>query len=120
MTTTKISLGGAINAGLLAASILALSDEALAALQAHDWPGNVRELRNVIERALILEDNEMITTEYLPGSLLGPIPRDGKATTNQNLATQFALPREGISHITPRLSRRRGVGEGSRVCVQQE
>src|SRR5690242_3839973 len=28
------------------------------------WPGNVRELRNVIERALILEDDEYITTEY--------------------------------------------------------
>ncbi|MEJ2456878.1 MAG: phage shock protein operon transcriptional activator [Novosphingobium sp.] len=28
------------------------SEEALAALDAHDWPGNVRELRNVVERAV--------------------------------------------------------------------
>jgi psp operon transcriptional activator len=28
------------------------SDDALAALDAHDWPGNVRELRNVVERAV--------------------------------------------------------------------
>jgi DNA-binding NtrC family response regulator len=33
-----------------------LSDEALAALQAHRWPGNVRELENAIERACILSD----------------------------------------------------------------
>ncbi|MGI4743645.1 MAG: sigma-54-dependent transcriptional regulator [Janthinobacterium lividum] len=33
---------------------LALSPEALAALQAYPWPGNVRELRNVLERAAIL------------------------------------------------------------------
>ncbi|MDX1442198.1 MAG: sigma-54 dependent transcriptional regulator [Gammaproteobacteria bacterium] len=31
-----------------------LSDEAEAALQAHDWPGNVRELRNVLQRAALL------------------------------------------------------------------
>ncbi len=63
----------------------------------YPWPGNVRELRNVIERALILEDNETITTEYLPGSLLGPIEDDGRASTAHNVATQFLLPSEGIS-----------------------
>jgi sigma-54 dependent transcriptional regulator, acetoin dehydrogenase operon transcriptional activator AcoR len=30
---------------------LALADDALAALSAHDWPGNVRELRNALLRA---------------------------------------------------------------------
>ena len=34
----------------------ALTDESLAALQAHAWPGNVRELENAIERACILAD----------------------------------------------------------------
>src|SRR5580692_4257052 len=33
---------------------LQLSEDAVAALQAHDWPGNVRELRNSIERAKLL------------------------------------------------------------------
>lgn len=28
------------------------SDDAMAALEAHDWPGNVRELRNTVERAV--------------------------------------------------------------------
>src|SRR4029078_1371290 len=31
-----------------------ISEEAMAALQAHDWPGNVRQLRNIIERTIIL------------------------------------------------------------------
>src|SRR5262249_13860513 len=30
------------------------------------WPGNVRELRNVIERAMILEDEDLITANWLP------------------------------------------------------
>lgn len=44
----------------------------------YDWRGNVRELRNVIERAMILEDGEMITTEYLPDGLTEkPFTTDG-------------------------------------------
>jgi DNA-binding NtrC family response regulator len=38
---------------------LALSDEAKAALLAHDWPGNVRELQNVLERASILHEGTL-------------------------------------------------------------
>jgi DNA-binding NtrC family response regulator len=74
-----------------------LSRAALEALQFHSWPGNVRELRNVIERALILEDADQITTEYLPGSLLAP-PRIAHSPANAaDAATVFVLPNEGIS-----------------------
>ena len=37
--------------------------EAERLLASHDWPGNVRELRNVIERAVILSDDEVIATD---------------------------------------------------------
>ncbi len=36
----------------------------------YSWPGNVRELRNVIERVMILEDGDEITTAYLPRDLI--------------------------------------------------
>ena len=26
----------------------------------HDWPGNIRELRNVIERAVVIADDEIV------------------------------------------------------------
>ncbi|MDA8170638.1 MAG: sigma-54 dependent transcriptional regulator [Nitrospiraceae bacterium] len=32
----------------------------------YHWPGNVRELKNVIERAMILENEELILPEHLP------------------------------------------------------
>src|SRR5499426_3911884 len=32
----------------------------------YGWPGNVRELRNVVERAMILEDDDLITANWLP------------------------------------------------------
>jgi transcriptional regulator with PAS, ATPase and Fis domain len=37
-----------------------LSREAIEALLGYDWPGNVRELRNVIERAVLMEETETI------------------------------------------------------------
>jgi len=35
----------------------------------YSWPGNVRELKNVIERSIILCNEEMLTSEYLPMEL---------------------------------------------------
>jgi DNA-binding NtrC family response regulator len=65
----------------------------------YDWPGNVRELRNVIERAMILEDEDVITAEYLPGGFMGESARRGgtAASDNWNVAEKFLLPTEGIS-----------------------
>jgi DNA-binding NtrC family response regulator len=39
---------------------------AMAILEQHDWPGNVRELRNVIDRAVLVEEGETITPKSLP------------------------------------------------------
>ncbi|HEX2834569.1 MAG TPA: sigma-54 dependent transcriptional regulator [Thermoanaerobaculia bacterium] len=39
---------------------LRITDDARAALRAHDWPGNIRELQNAIERAAILCDRNTI------------------------------------------------------------
>jgi DNA-binding NtrC family response regulator len=77
--------------------IKGLSPEAIAVFRSYDWPGNVRELRNVIERALILEDADEITTEYLPGSLLAPPRIALSPSTTMPTSTHFVLPNEGIS-----------------------
>jgi len=41
------------------------STEALARLKSYSWPGNVRELENVIERATILSEGDVLTPEVL-------------------------------------------------------
>ena len=53
----------------------------------------------MIERALILEDSDTITTEYLPSGLMGqPTGLAGNDGTNSKIATaRFVLPNEGIS-----------------------
>ncbi|MBL4845376.1 MAG: sigma-54-dependent Fis family transcriptional regulator [Planctomycetes bacterium] len=47
-----------------------LSSEALEALLAYPWPGNIRELRNVLERAKVLSEGDLITPVDLPPELL--------------------------------------------------
>ncbi len=45
--------------------------EAMKILMAHPWKGNVRELENVIERVVLLTDQEEITTSELPTEITG-------------------------------------------------
>lgn len=50
----------------LRASPLSVSPEAMAALVAYDWPGNIRELSNVLERATLLANGDLLTPDLLP------------------------------------------------------
>jgi two-component system response regulator AtoC len=68
-----------------------LSPAAERLLVQHDWPGNVRELRNVIERAMILED----TAELLPAHLSPEIA--GLAAPPPAPAARFRLPDTGVN-----------------------
>jgi DNA-binding NtrC family response regulator len=86
-----------LGAKLRRRKITGLSPEAAAVFRNYDWPGNVRELRNVIERALILEDADQITTEYLPSSLLAPPRTAQPSPSGTGSPMRFVLPNEGIS-----------------------
>jgi two-component system, NtrC family, response regulator len=44
---------------------MSLTDDAIAAIEAHNWPGNVRELENCIKRAVIMADGNRITADDL-------------------------------------------------------
>jgi len=58
-----------------------LSREALERLGDYAWPGNVRELENVIERALVMAEGEILEPTHLPmlggnGRTVGPVEPD--------------------------------------------
>jgi two-component system response regulator AtoC len=79
-------------------SINDIAPEALAAFRRYEWPGNVRELRNVIERAMILEDGDMITANYLPRGLAGELDLGSDAHEDSaKSADAFRLPADGVS-----------------------
>src|SRR5690606_24500144 len=49
-----------------------IEDEALDALLKYPWPGNLRELRNILERAVILCEDNTITLLDLPENVRVP------------------------------------------------
>jgi transcriptional regulator with PAS, ATPase and Fis domain len=60
-------------------------------LRGYDWPGNVRELKNVIERAMILGDEDTLLMEHLPIEILGHASKEG------GVIEGISIPPEGIS-----------------------
>lgn len=56
----------------------------------YHWPGNVREMKNVIERAIILENEETLLMEHLPMEMMV------KPATNGVPSSIFKLPAEGV------------------------
>ena len=90
--------------------IRGVSPEVADIFRRHAWPGNVRELRNVIERVMILEDEDLITTNWLPRGVtpeaqLAKQPQEHIATGAKAAAQKatktspdelFLLPPEGV------------------------
>jgi DNA-binding NtrC family response regulator len=52
--------------------VTGITPEAMALLVDYPWPGNVRELENVIQKAIILTDDDIIGHEHLPEDLQQP------------------------------------------------
>jgi two-component system, NtrC family, response regulator AtoC len=47
-----------------------VSREAMVHLWSYDWPGNVRELENMIERLIIMSNDDVLDTPILPANLV--------------------------------------------------
>ncbi len=65
------------SAEALGVPVPTMTTEALRLLQAHRWPGNIRELSNVVERALILSRDPVLT----PAAFAGHLDSDEPAGT---------------------------------------
>lgn len=50
--------------------IKSISQEVLEVLTSYNWPGNIRELENVIERCIVLTQEEIIGIDALPENIL--------------------------------------------------
>jgi len=78
--------------------IKGLTAEASKLLQLHSWKGNVRELKNIIERAVIVENSEFITEGSLPFDILS-IPYTASISTF-DLATIEKSHIQKVLHYT--------------------
>ena len=48
-------------------NVRGIGAEVLDIFMSHTWPGNIRELRNVLERAAIMSEKELVSRSSLPG-----------------------------------------------------
>lgn len=62
------------------------TDNALQALKNYDWPGNVRELENLVQRLVVIVDNNQIKVSDLPESM--------RFSVNQKNSSQFKTLKE--------------------------
>ncbi|MDD5153764.1 MAG: sigma-54 dependent transcriptional regulator [Desulfovibrionales bacterium] len=72
-------------------NIKSISKEVMQCFMSYEWPGNVRELENMIERLIILANDDKITVRDLPERLLAHRKKDTAQSQPHN-----ALPEEGL------------------------
>ncbi len=86
-------------------------------LLSHAWPGNVRELRNVVERAMVLEDADRIQSASLQISSNGAgIPETLYATVGESEAPFQTSLEEAEKNLLMRALKRSG-GNQTRAAV---
>ncbi len=69
--------------------IQGIEESTLEAMCSYEWPGNVRELINVIERAMLLCDSEVITRDHLPDAIVGRAPAYLRSGERGHLSIPF-------------------------------
>jgi DNA-binding NtrC family response regulator len=80
-------------------SVRGIGAEVLDIFMSHTWPGNIRELRNVLERAAIMTEKDLISRSSLPGEfgkVAGKNPGDLSSVKFPIGTTVDAMERELI------------------------
>jgi len=90
-------------------SVQGLTEDTRRLLLNYDWPGNVRELKNALERAMILEEGNLLKPDDLPFSVAsgrsGPVLADKPASApievqtgaGKRLLPPLCIPEGGTS-----------------------
>jgi two-component system, NtrC family, response regulator AtoC len=96
------------NNSRLGTRIQGLDASAKKLMLAYHWPGNVRELENVIERAVVLADGELLGIEALPSQLHDPSDAVAGALQSGELSIKRATALIEQSLIRRALDKTRG------------
>jgi DNA-binding NtrC family response regulator len=93
-----------------------ISDEAMRYLQSYPWPGNVRELRNILERAVLLGDQQLLTAKDLHFDVRADtdVFDDGAITTLEEVErTHIARALKILGGQVPEAAKRLGIPRSS-------
>jgi DNA-binding NtrC family response regulator len=67
-----------------------VSSEAWELIESHEWPGNVRQLRNMVERAIALQPDGVITPSDLPPEIR--FSKRGREVPKTSVESHLELP----------------------------
>ena len=87
-----------------------LSPEAIEILEHYHWPGNVRELENVVERAVVLNEDGVIRVADLPDFISESVEATGQAgggTAYKSVRSAW-IDSQGKQYFTELLARHKG------------
>lgn len=74
-----------------------ITDDAKRILYNYDWHGNTRELRNVIERIIILENDEIIESYHLPAEIVQFCSENKFDKSTDLTSINIEIPEGGLS-----------------------
>lgn len=86
--------------------------DAMQLLQAYPWPGNVRQLQNVVERAVLLSRDKVLTVQDLPPEVVGTMADPLSAALPQGIPSSIASPSSVASPGTGSISQTQGATGG--------
>lgn len=87
--------------------IAKIDDEVIRCLEAYDWPGNIREVQNVVERTLLMAEDDHITIDCLPREVAGSSDLNNRDNYTADHRDFDAMP----SLLSTRITRKLQVGE---------
>ena len=70
-----------------------LTAAAMQRLREYSWPGNLRELRNVLEKALVMADEDVIDVDLLPSEVVAGGPSPSQALSVMSASGRFERPK---------------------------
>ncbi|MBC8084914.1 MAG: sigma-54-dependent Fis family transcriptional regulator [Hymenobacter sp.] len=85
-------------AGKLRKRLRGMDADFLRQLTHYNWRGNVRELKNVLERAVILADGDLLTPEYLPAEF-DELPPPANGVADETGRTLRSMERNHIRTV---------------------
>ncbi|HPM43713.1 MAG TPA: sigma-54 dependent transcriptional regulator, partial [Candidatus Omnitrophota bacterium] len=71
-------------------NIHSVSQDAFEALERYNWPGNIRELENIIERAVILDTDNIIDCDDFPSLITTSVSLDEQVVASKDLSNATA------------------------------
>ena len=90
-------------------SVQGISEDTRRLLLNYEWPGNVRELKNALERAMILEEGNLLKPDDLPFSVASgrsgpvltdkssPVPVEAQVAPGKRRLPPLSIPEGGTS-----------------------